>query len=86
MLGGDNKLVFQYGRGAGTGFGTLARYYYPDFSLYNAPGELRFRVVDVLTIQPGNRWFGAQAAGVFQHDDLGNSGQMTDWYSARRAA
>ena len=52
MLGGDNKLVFQYGRGAGTGFGTLARYYYPDFSLYNAPSELRIRVVDVLTIQP----------------------------------
>ena len=52
MLGGDNKFVFQYGRGAGTGFGTLARYYYPDFSLYNAPNEFRIRFVDVLTIQP----------------------------------
>ena len=31
------RLVFQYGKGAGTGFGTLARYYYPDFSLYNDP-------------------------------------------------
>ena len=32
-LGGDNKFVVQYGRGGGTGFGTLARFYYPDFSL-----------------------------------------------------
>jgi maltoporin len=82
VLGGDNKLVVQYGRGAGTGFGTLARYYYPDFSLYNAPNELRIRVVDVFTIQPGNRWFGAQTAVVFQRDDLGNAGQITDWLSA----
>jgi len=81
MLGGDNKLVLQFGRGAGTGFGTLARYYYPDFSLYNSPNEIRFRVVDVLTIQPGDSWFGAQAAVVYQHDDLGNAGQITDWYS-----
>ena len=29
LLGGDNKFVFQYGRGAGTGFGTLARYLLP---------------------------------------------------------
>jgi maltoporin len=81
VLGGDNKFVVQYGRGAGTGFGTLARYYYPDFSLYNAPGELRIRFVDVLTIQP-TAWLGAQLAGVIQHDDLGNAGQVTDWYSA----
>ena len=32
-LGGDNKLAVQYGRGGGTGFGTLGRFYYPDFSL-----------------------------------------------------
>jgi maltoporin len=82
LLGGDNKLVFQYGQGAGTGFGTLARYYYPDFSLYNSPGELRIRVVDVLTIQPGNSWFGAQLGIVYQHDDLGNAGQVTNWLSA----
>jgi maltoporin len=81
MLGGDNKFVVQYGRGAGTGFGTLARYYYPDFSLYNAPGEFRVRLVDVLTIQPGNRWFGAQVGLVYQRDDLGNAGQITNWYS-----
>jgi maltoporin len=81
FLGGDNKLVVQYGRGAGTGFGTLARYYYPDFSLSNAPGEVRIRFVDVLTIQP-TAWLGAQLAGVIQHDDLGNAGQVTDWYSA----
>jgi maltoporin len=81
VLGGDNKFVLQYGRGAGTGFGTLARYYYPDFSLYNAPGELRTRLVDVLTIQPTD-WLGAQLAVVIQHDDLGNAGQVTDWYSA----
>ena len=37
VLGGDNKLAFQYGRGGGTGFGTLARFYYPDFSLCNDP-------------------------------------------------
>src|SRR5206468_9858699 len=28
LLGGKNKLAFQYGRGGGTGFGTLARFYY----------------------------------------------------------
>ncbi len=82
VLGGDNKFVVQYGRGAGTGFGTLARYYYPDFSLYNGPDEVRIRLVDVLTIQPGNGWFGAQAGVVFQHDDLGNAGQVTNWLSA----
>ena len=82
VLGGDNKFVVQYGRGAGTGFGTLARYYYPDFSLYNDPNELRIRFVDVLTIQPGNGWFGAQVGVVYQHDDLGNAGQVTNWLSA----
>ena len=82
MLGGDNKFAAQYGRGAGTGFGTLARYYYPDFSLYNDPNEFRIRFVDVLTIQPGNGWFGAQAALVYQHDDLGNAGQVQNWLSA----
>jgi maltoporin len=82
LLGGDNKLVLQYGRGAGTGFGTLARYYYPDFSLYNSPNEFRIRFVDVLTIQPGDQWFGAQVAVVYQRDDLGNAGQITNWYSA----
>jgi len=82
VLGGDNKATFQYGKGAGTGFGTLARYYYPDFSLYNDPKELRIRFVDVLTIQPGNGWFGAQAAFVYQHDDLGNAGQVQNWLSA----
>jgi maltoporin len=81
VLGGNNKLAFQYGRGAGTGFGTLARFYYPDFSLYNLPNEVRYRVVDVLTIQP-MPWLGAQLAGVFQRDDLGGMGTRTDWYSA----
>jgi maltoporin len=81
MLGGDNKLVVQYGRGAGTGFGTLARYYYPDFSLYNARNESRIRFVDVLTIQPTD-WLGAQLGLVFQRDDLGSPGTRQDWYSA----
>jgi maltoporin len=81
LLGGDNKLAFQYGRGGGTGFGTLARFYYPDFSLYFAPSEVRLRIVDVLTIQPTD-WLGAQVGLVYQHDDLGNAGQKTDWYSA----
>jgi maltoporin len=81
LLGGDLKIAVQYGRGAGTGFGTLARFYYPDFSLYNSPNEYRFRTVGVFTIQP-LRWLGAQAALVYQHDDLGNPGQITDWRSA----
>jgi maltoporin len=81
ILGGDNKLVFQYGMGAGTGFGTLARFYYPDFSLYNVPNEYRMRVVDVLTVQP-LPWLGAQLNFVFQRDDLRNPGSITDWYSA----
>jgi maltoporin len=81
LLGGDNKLAFQYGKGGGTGFGTLSRFYYPDFSLYFAPSEYRMRLVDVLTMQP-TPVLGAQIGLVYQHDDLGNSGQKTDWYSA----
>jgi maltoporin len=80
VLGGENKLAVQYGRGGGTGFGTLARFYYPDFSLAFAPSESRIRALDVITIEPTD-WFGAQANVVFQHDDLGASGK-TDWWSA----
>ena len=60
LLGGDNKLAIQYGRGGGTGFGTLARFYYPDFSVNHDLSEARFRVVDVATIQP-LEWLAAQA-------------------------
>jgi maltoporin len=83
LLGGDNKLAFQYGKGGGTGFGSLARFYYPDFSLRHDPNESRFRVVEILTIQP-LAWLGGQVAGVYQHDNnfLGNPGLKTDWYSA----
>jgi len=81
LLGGDNRLAFQYGKGGGTGFGTLSRFYYPDFSLYFAPSEYRMRLVDVLSVQP-TAWLGAQIGLVYQHDDLGNAGQKTDWYSA----
>src|SRR6266700_1906109 len=82
LLGGDNKLTVQYGRGGGAGFGTLARFYYPDFSLYHAPNEARFRVVEVLTIQPTEE-VGAQLAGVYQRDInfLGNDGNTTNWYT-----
>jgi maltoporin len=72
-------LVFQYGRGGGTGFGTLARFYYPDFSLNQETSETRWRLVDVLTVQPVD-WFSAQAAYVFQRDDL-NSPTAGDWQS-----
>ncbi|MBN2573892.1 MAG: carbohydrate porin [Deltaproteobacteria bacterium] len=83
LLGGNNKLAFQYGKGGGTGFGTLARFYYPDFSLYWGESESRMRLVDVLTIQPTG-WLGAQAGVVWQRDDMGTgvSGAKTDWYSA----
>jgi maltoporin len=80
LLGGDNKLAFQYGKGGGTGFGTLSRFYYPDFSLYFASSEARMRIVDVLTIQP-TAALGGQAGFVYQYDDLGNSGQKSNWYS-----
>jgi maltoporin len=80
VAGGSNKLAVQYGKGGGTGFGTLARFYYPDFSVRHDPAELRIRVVDVLTIQPVE-WLGAQLAAVYQHDNLGSQG-TTDWYSA----
>ena len=83
FLGGDNKLVFQYGRGGGTGFGTLARFYYPDFSINHDLSEARFRVVDVATIQPLEM---ARRAGrlVYQRDDnfLGKAGLKTTWISA----
>ena len=81
LLGGDNKFAVQYGRGGGTGFGTLARFYYPDFSVRHELAEWRFRVLDVLTVQP-IPLLGAQLAGVFQHDDLGTMGSQTNWYSA----
>ncbi|HUO38265.1 MAG TPA: carbohydrate porin [Mycobacterium sp.] len=83
LLGGDNRLVAQYGKGGGTGFGTLARFYYPDFSLYHNPIEARVRFVEVLTIQPIPE-LGAQFAGVYQRDInfLGSEGSTTNWYSA----
>jgi maltoporin len=80
VLGGDNKLAIQYGKAGGTGFGTLSRFYYPDFSLHHDPDESRFRLVDVLTVQP-TEWFGGQLGLVYQHDDLVASGKR-DWYSA----
>jgi maltoporin len=85
LLGGENKLAVQYGKGGGTGFGTLARFYYPDFSVRHELKEWRARVVDVLTVQP-TPWLGAQATFVYQHDDLaypaGTTGGITDWISA----
>ena len=80
VLGGENKAAFQYGRGGGTGFGTLARFYYPDFSVRHELSESRRRFVDVLTVQP-TEWFGTQAVFVYQHDDLGTQGGVTNWYS-----
>jgi maltoporin len=80
VLGGENKFAVQYGRGGGTGFGTLARFYYPDFSVRHPTSEWRFRLVDVLTMQPV-RWFGVQLAGVYQRDDLGTPGTGQKWYS-----
>ena len=83
VLGGDNKLALQFGKGGGTGFGTLSRFYYPDFSLYFDPSEYRLRFVDVLTIQPVD-WLGAQFDVIYQRDQnfLGVQGQNTNWYSA----
>jgi maltoporin len=80
-LGGDIKLAIQYGRGGGTGFGTLSRFYYPDFSVRHELSEARARIVGVVTLQPID-WLGGQIAGVFQHDDLGTVGSQTNWYSA----
>jgi maltoporin len=80
LLGGDNKAVVQYGKGGGTGFGTLARFYYPDFSLNQDLSESRLRIVDVLTIQP-TEWLGTQAAFVFQRDK-NQTPSAGDWYSA----
>jgi maltoporin len=67
LLGGNNKVAVQYGVGGGTGFGTLSRFYYPDFSLRYSTSEWRFRALDVFTIQP-LEWLGLQANLVFQHD------------------
>jgi maltoporin len=79
--GSDNKFAVQYGRGGGTGFGTLARFYYPDFSVRHDTSEWRFRILDVITIQP-IPLIGAQVAAVFQRDDLGTPGSQQDWISA----
>jgi maltoporin len=82
VLGGENKLAGQYGRGGGTGFGTLARFYYPDFSVTHDLSETRLRFVDVLTIQPID-WLGAQVNYVYQRDTnfLGNPGFTNVWKS-----
>ncbi|MFL5305304.1 MAG: carbohydrate porin [Polyangia bacterium] len=79
LLGGDNKLAFQYGKGGGTGFGTLARFYYPDFSVRHDLTESRVRAVDVFTIQP-TKWYGQQIGLVYQHDS--SNGSTQNWYSA----
>jgi maltoporin len=83
LLGGDNKLAVQYGKGGGTGFGTLARFYYPDFSLRRDLSQARFRIVEDFTIQPTG-WLGTQVALVYQNDQnyLGSPGLTTKWYSA----
>ena len=83
LLGGDNKLAVQYGQGAGTGFGTLSRFYYPDFSLSLETSETRFRALDVLTVQPTD-WLGAQLDVIYQYDHnfLNSPGLNTSWYSA----
>jgi maltoporin len=81
VLGGDNKLALQYGRGGGTGFGTLSRFYYPDFSVRHDLSESRMRAIDVLTVQP-KEWLSSQVVVVFQRDDLGTQGSQTDWLSA----
>ena len=80
VLGGDNKLALQYGRGGGTGFGTLARFYYPDFSVRHDPSESAFPAPSTCSPFSPRALAGAQVAGVFQRDDLGNRGQKTDWY------
>jgi maltoporin len=82
LFGGDNKLTVQYGRGGGAGFGTPARFYYPDFSIHQHPEVSRVRVVEVLTVQP-TEWLGGQAAFVYQHDDTGTGqqGSKSNWLS-----
>jgi maltoporin len=80
LLGGNNKVALQYGRGGGTGFGTLSRFYYPDFSLNYDTSEWRFRALDVITIQPLD-WFGMQANVVWQHDK-NSTPSAGDWVSA----
>jgi maltoporin len=77
---GENTLVFQYGRGGGTGFGTLARFYYPDFSLNQDTSESRLRGIELLTIQPTD-WLGGQGVFVFQHDS-NQTPSAGDWISA----
>jgi maltoporin len=83
VLGGDNKLVGQIGKGGGTGFGTLSRFYYPDFSLYVLPNQYRIRALDVLTIQPYD-FIGGQFVVIYQRDQnwSGVDGQYTTWWSA----
>jgi maltoporin len=79
----DLTVVGQYGRGGGTGFGTLARFYYPDFSLRPTLTQSRLRGLALVTLQP-TAWFGAQAVIVGQRDDEGTgvSGAVTNWISA----
>jgi len=79
LLGGDIRAAVQYGKGGGTGFGTLARFYYPDFSLQQDLSEWRLRALIVPTIQPMD-WLGAQAVFVFQRDS-NQTPAAGDWYS-----
>jgi len=72
VLGGNNKLVVQYGVGPGTGLGGAD-------PLTNRTDRSRLRVIELLSFQP-TASVGGQAVFVFQHDELDPGTQ--DWYSA----
>jgi maltoporin len=74
LMGGENKLAFQYGMGAAaSGNGVIG-------SLTASSDTTYLQVVDNLYIQPTPE-FGAQLTGVFRRDDIDGEGTL-DWISA----
>jgi maltoporin len=76
LMGGENKLAFQYGMGAAaSGNGVVG-------SLTASSDTKYMQVVDNLYIQPTPE-IGAQLTGVFRRDDVDGSATGTlDWISA----
>jgi maltoporin len=77
IMGGGNKLSFQYGMGPGIGLGGSD-------SLLTSTDTSRIRAVENLTIQPTEE-VGAQFTAVYQHDKLdapAGSPDKQDWISA----
>ena len=82
VLGGDNKLAFQYGSGGGNGLRNAGALLLPRLFVRHDLSEFRLRVRRRADHSASRMARRAGGVGVFQRDDLGTRGAQTDWYSA----